>query len=103
MGAMTLAYYDTVSGNTGGGIRNLGTLILTGSTISGNSTDFIGGGINNSGTLTVTDSTISGNTGGGINNHGYFVDGTLVYGTLSLTNSTISVTCRTAALTTPAP
>jgi hypothetical protein len=67
----------------GGGIDNEGTLMVTNSTISGNSAGESGGGIVNSGTLTVTNSTISGNSageGGGILNTG----------TLTLTNSTIS-------------
>jgi Bacterial Ig-like domain (group 3)/PKD domain len=56
------AYYD------GGGIYNTGTLVIDGSSITGNTVTNLtggygaGGGIdNNGGTLTVTDSTISGN------------------------------------------
>jgi hypothetical protein len=70
----TLAVLDsTISGNftltgTGGGIQNFGGVaIVSGSTISGNSTVSLGGGIyniNNSGVLAVTNSTISGNTSG---------------------------------------
>jgi hypothetical protein len=44
----------------GGGIYNAGTLAVTDSTLSDNTT-FSGGGIDNLGTLTVTGSTISGN------------------------------------------
>ncbi|MGQ0592571.1 MAG: hypothetical protein ACT4QB_07950 [Gammaproteobacteria bacterium] len=87
-GTLTLTD-STVSGNTtngfdGGGVFNRGTLTLTHSTISGN-TAGLGGGVSNRyyGTLTLTDSTISGNTasdGGGVSN----------YGTITLTNSTIS-------------
>ncbi len=74
--------------NTGGGIYNSGTLMLSNSTLSGNSaTHFggVGGGIYNSGTLTVSNSTLSGNSapsfgGGGIYNSG----------TLTLSNSTLS-------------
>ena len=74
--------------NEGGGIfiEIGGTLTLTNSTLSGNSTFYGGGGggIANGGTLTVTNSTVSGNSsywgGGGIAN----------YGTLTLTNSTLS-------------
>ncbi len=76
-------------------LRNLGTLTLTNSTVSGNSANFSilslsgGGGIGNLGMLTLTNSTVSGNStsgpydkgGGGIDNSG---------GTLILTNSTIS-------------
>ncbi|MGB6726252.1 MAG: choice-of-anchor Q domain-containing protein, partial [Terracidiphilus sp.] len=81
------------NGNTqfgGGGILNQGTLLVTGSAISGNTAIAPnGGGIYNAstGTLTLTNSTISGNTlqsggiGDGIYNNG---------GTLTLTNSTVS-------------
>jgi hypothetical protein len=78
---------STISGNTsrdaGGGVNNEygGTLTITNSTIAGNA----GGGVGNSGTLTITNSTISGNTasygGGGVANYG---------GTLTITNSTIA-------------
>jgi CSLREA domain-containing protein len=66
----------------GGGIFNSGTLTVSHSTFSGNST-FLGGGISNSGTLTVTHSTFSGNAanhGGGIANQG----------NLTVANSTFS-------------
>ncbi len=70
------------SANDGGGIRNSGTLIVTNSTISGNSD---GGIYSFKGTLTVTNSAISGNSagnsGGGIFNR---------EGTLTVTNSAIS-------------
>ena len=74
----------------GGGISNrgTGTLNVTNSTLSGNST-VRGGGIYNSGTLNVTNSTLSDNgssnissSGGGIYNSGS--------GTLNVTNSTLS-------------
>ena len=74
----------------GGGIYNQGTLTVSNSTFSGNSTDGPGGGgggIFNQGTLTVTNSIFSGNStadtgyGGGIFNNG---------GTLTVTNSTFS-------------
>ena len=74
----------------GGGVDNLGTLTITGSTtVSANSADF-GGGIANSGTLTVTGSSLSGNSaesaGGGI------VNGDRHYssGTITVSNSTLS-------------
>ena len=61
----------------GGGIYNLGTLVVNHCTFSGNSAgggpNGRGGGIYNDGTLTVNDSTFTGNTadnaGGGIYNH----------------------------------
>jgi hypothetical protein len=73
----------------GGGIYNLGILMLTNSTVSGNTAPdngFVsyGGGIFSDGTTTLTNSTVSGNTagsGGGIFNNG---------GTTTLTNSTVS-------------
>jgi hypothetical protein len=74
----------------GGGIFNSGTLTVTDTTISGNTSslsDGGGGGIYNGGTATVTDSTLSGNTGpsngggGGIEN---------VDGTVTVEDSTIS-------------
>ncbi|MBK9208823.1 MAG: S-layer homology domain-containing protein [Anaerolineales bacterium] len=73
--------------NVGGGILNNGTLTVTNSTLSGNSSTLGGGGISNYGTLTVTNSTLSGNSatsGGGIGG------GILNGGTLTVTNSTLS-------------
>ena len=61
----------TISGGVGSGIDNGGTLVVTRSTITGNSAGE-GGGIYNGGFLTVENSTISGNaattSGGGIHN-----------------------------------
>jgi hypothetical protein len=72
----------------GGGIYNLGTLTITNTTVSGNSSDDtvavaggLGGGIYNAGTLTILDTTIAANTvtrlrmntfpyGGGVYNTG---------------------------------
>jgi hypothetical protein len=78
------------NGNTseyGGGIRNVGMLTLTNSTVLANSA-YIGGGIGNNGSLTLTDSEVSGNAasfdGGGIGTFGS--NGTSV----TLTNSTVS-------------
>jgi len=70
----------------GGAISNRGTLVLTNTTVSGNSAGDGGGGIFNSGTLTVTNSTLSsnsatGNFGGGIFNY---------FGTATVINSTLS-------------
>ena len=79
----------------GGGIFNSGTLTVTNTTLSDNSTrddgtmylpsrTYDGGGIYNSGSLTVTNTTLSGNSatenGGGIFNSG----------TLTVTNSTLA-------------
>jgi hypothetical protein len=73
------------SGSIGGGIYNKGTLIVTNSTLSGNSASSGGGGIYNSGTLMLSSSTLLANTtsqyGGGIANDA---------GMLTLTNSTLS-------------
>jgi hypothetical protein len=66
-----------VSGESGGGILNQGTLSLENSVVRGNTTDFPfpggrGGGIENTGTLTVQRSSITGNRGnidgGGLHN-----------------------------------
>jgi hypothetical protein len=84
---LTLKNLTVVDGkaDSGGGIRNGGTLKVLGSTISGNSATNYGGGIYNNGTLTVTNSTFSGDRadilGGGIFNN----TGAL----LTVTNSTL--------------
>ena len=56
----------TISGNTGVGINNFGTLTVTNCTISGNSASGSGGGLRTyyHGVATLTDCTVSGNTGG---------------------------------------
>ncbi|PYI87952.1 MAG: hypothetical protein DMF03_12255, partial [Verrucomicrobia bacterium] len=58
----------------GGGVRNAGTLTLTGCTITGNTGRFEGGGLYNDGTTTVNNCTFNGNStdggGGGIQNDG---------------------------------
>ncbi len=84
--------------NGGGGVYSLGTLTMTNTTVSGNTSDDsvavvagLGGGIYNAGTLTILSSTVTANTvtrlrlgafpyGGGIYNTG----------TLSIVNSTIA-------------
>jgi predicted outer membrane repeat protein len=63
---------DNVAENRAGGVYNMGTITITGSTLSGNSSD-TGGGIRNHGTMAIADSTISTNhavyVGGGIYNY----------------------------------
>ena len=76
-GTVKLVDLSITGGGTdlaGGGIYNFGTLILTRSSVSGNSAQG-GGGIVNNGTLTIDSSTVSGNSatvvfGGGIINNG---------------------------------
>jgi hypothetical protein len=89
-GTMDLSF-SAVTGNSSngnaGGIRNGGMMTIRNSTISDNAAISAGGGILNGGTLTITDSTISGNSslaryGGGISNS----DGA----TLTVTSCTIS-------------
>ena len=79
-----LTFKDSETSSSIGFIFNEGTLTLSNSTISGNTTtDPNGGsGIYNTGTLTLTNSTVAGNTGSGISNSGS--------STLILTNSTVS-------------
>jgi hypothetical protein len=72
-----------LGGNGGGGIYNAGSLTIINSTVSGNTT-INGGGIYNSGTLTVTNSTVSGNAAGALGG-GIFNDATL-----TVSNSTVS-------------
>src|SRR5262249_57771320 len=70
-GTVTLSN-STLSGNSteygGGGIENHATLVISNSTFSGNSASFGGGIFNYSGTLTITNSTLSGNSAGGYSN-----------------------------------
>jgi CSLREA domain-containing protein len=80
----------TVTGgkaDTGGGLANFGTLVLTNCIVSGNAANKLGGGLYNGGTATLSNCTVSGNNaqlrlGGGLYNH--------AGGTLSLTNCTVS-------------
>ncbi|MEM8860694.1 MAG: choice-of-anchor Q domain-containing protein, partial [Chloroflexota bacterium] len=65
--------------SSGGGILNGGTMLISNSTFSGNSTNGTGGGIRNSETLTVentiiADSTNGGNCSGTITSNGYNLD-----------------------------
>ena len=87
---------STVSGNTGcSGISNDGTLTLNNSTVSGNSApNCDAGGIYNRGTLTLSNSTVSGNSAPG-RNFGDPIEGGPTGGIynldrLTLSNSTIS-------------
>lgn len=78
-----------VSGINGGALLNLDTLVLTNSTVSGNDASGNGGGIfNGSGnSLTVTASTVNGNSATGTDNDG---GGIFNAGSATLTNSTIT-------------
>lgn len=89
------------SNSVGGGISNSGTLTVSNSTLSGNSTYRVsgpgsGGGINNSGALTVISSTFSGNSASGfvpVGRSGFERGnggGIANSGTLTLSNSTLS-------------
>jgi hypothetical protein len=86
----------TITGGSGGGIYNAGTLTVSNSTITGNTSNWDGGGIYNfNGNLTVERSTISGNTagwGGGIYSDTVSLAGSEGYPTskTAITNSTIS-------------
>ena len=86
--AMLLLTGSTVSGNTaislGGGIFNLGGMLVTNSTLAGNTADGQGGGINSVGVAAVSDSTISGNTG--VNVGGFMG----IPGKTQLTNSIVA-------------
>jgi hypothetical protein len=57
--------FSGVGGGAGGGIWNGGAaMLITNSTIAGNSTAGAGGGIYNAGNLKISSSTVSGNSGG---------------------------------------
>jgi hypothetical protein len=83
---------STVSGNStgetgGGGIWNRGTMTVSNSTVSDNSAGNVGfGGIWNRGTMTVSNSTVSGNSAGTFGINGVFND----EGMLTVLNSTVS-------------
>ena len=82
--SLTIADFN---GANNSAITNGGTLTVTNSTFSGNSTDFEGGAIYNGGMLTVTNSTFSGNsTAGELEGGGAIFN----EGTLTVTNSTFS-------------
>ena len=92
---------DSIHSNTGGGIDNdsSGLLTISSSSIAANSTTGAGGGIDNNGfaTLVITSSTITGNAaglqGGGI----------LSSGTLTVTDCTISDNSATAGAASGTP
>ena len=81
LSGLTLAHG---SADYGGGIENLGTVTLTGSTLTGNAASHDGGAIHNLGTLTLTNSTLVGNSAGRLGG------GIATNGTLTLTNDTLS-------------
>ena len=91
----------TITGGSsaqGGGINNLGTLLLIASTVDNNASGF-GGGIFNSGTLTLLDSTVADNTI--FDTHSFFANfgaGIANFaGTLTLLDSTIADNDATSA------
>jgi CSLREA domain-containing protein len=63
-GVVTLSGVTIQNGFTyrGGGLSNFGALILTQSTVSGNTATYKGGGLSNTGALTLVQSTVQGNT-----------------------------------------
>ena len=77
------------SGVNGGGLLNLGTLTLTNTTVSGNTAGTDGGGIYNSGggTLVITASTLSGNSANSAGRNG---GGIFNASAATLTNVTVS-------------
>ena len=76
----------------GGGINNLGVLTVVESTVDNNTATSFGGGINNesTGTLIVSNSTISGNTVSGTGSGGDRGGGISTIGTSRITGTTIS-------------
>ncbi len=75
-----------IPGESGGGIRNSGTLTLDNTTLSGNVSGIDGGALLNLGTLTLTSSTVSGNDASG--NGGGMFNGS--GNSLTVTASTVS-------------
>src|SRR5262249_26999486 len=81
---LTITHGRVTGPDFGGGILNAGTLTVSHSTLSANSTGSVGGGIVNSGTVTVSAPALaasSASDGGGIDNGG----------TLTVSASTLSV------------
>jgi hypothetical protein len=83
LSSSTISGNSSAANNAGGGISNSnsGTVTVSNSTINNNSA-FLGGGISNDGSLTLTNSTLSGNTG-------TYGGGIYNRGTLTVSNSTI--------------
>jgi len=84
---------DTLAcGFAGGGIRNNGTLTLTGVTVTSNTTNSAGGGIYNSGTMTIENSRVISNTVSDTSGTNPEADGGGIYnaGTMNLVQSTVS-------------
>jgi len=87
-GTVTLVE-STMTANTarfGGAVANLDTLVLTRSTVSGNTSAVSGGGIFSRGTVNLTNSTVSLNGAGTASGGGLANDG----GTVTITSSTLS-------------
>jgi len=80
---LTISHGESVQG---GAVRNVGTLTISRSTITGNHSADSGGGIYNGGSLSVTNSTISGNASVGSGAGIWDAD----YSTATVRNSTIS-------------
>jgi predicted outer membrane repeat protein len=82
--------HGTAAGSTGAGrgIVNKGSMLLSTSTVTGNSAD-LGGGIFNKGSMTVSRSTINANTAG--DGGGIYNSGTLSIRTSTLTANTAGV------------
>jgi len=86
---------DSTSFPDGGGLKNEigGTATVRGSTFTNNTASHFGGGISNSGTLTVSDSTFTGNSsgfGGGISNIQTITSTGIVPATLTVSDSTFT-------------
>lgn len=86
-GTMTISN-STFSGNTstneGGGVGNYGTMTINNSTFSGNSVTYDGGGLANTGTMTVNGSTFTSNTSG------FYAGALYSNNTITITNSTFT-------------
>lgn len=72
----------------GGGIRNLGSLTLTRSSVTGNTAD-LGAGIHSTGSLILNNTTVSGNFGGDLGG-GIYNNGVLIMNDSTLSNNEVS-------------